>query len=412
MFSSTYIEARDKFRELATRAKFTSRKYVMPNVTGPSQEELSTDVAYFIDPANTKKLLVMTCGVHGIEGYGGSAAFAQFLTQFTEHDLATFAEKGIGIVLVHAANPHGFAYGHRVDRSEIKDGVVQNLDPNRNCLDYTKELPTNPGYQGLENKIIPQHWSWWSRMTSTASLLPYFALDLALRSSSHFYLPVFGGQHTHPDGLFFGGTSPGWTCRVMQEIIRDLGLESLPQLEKVVYIDWHTGIGSSGECQIYPIPDKGGYERVNEALSNIAGAKVCRPPYPASGTLDAAMQEKFSNKDVTSFTFEFGTLSPLTVANALRGEACLSRYGNAAGSAEEIMRDVRAAFYPENDPKWKAKILTVSKNLLANVFTNLLEVKLQQDLPSLSGQKNTMFQPQEGGKQKERVEPVISIHPR
>lgn len=405
MFSSTYTEARNKFIELSDRAKFKLRTYTMSQ-TGPNHELLSTDLAYFFANENIKELLIISSGVHGIEGYVGSAAQAQLLSQITDDNLAMFANKGLGIVLIHAANPHGFAYGQRVDRSEIKDGKTQNVDPNRNFLDFTKPLPSNPGYQNLENVIIPQNWSWWSHITTTTNLLAHFAFDQISGSYNHFSIPVLSGQYTNPEGFSFGGTSASWTNIVIQQIMRDLAIESFTNLEKVVFIDLHAGIGKKGTCEVYPSQANGCFERVKAALGDIKGIAVCNAPYPASGTLDDAMVARFAGKEVTSFTLEFGTASPVTVLNSLRAQACLNRYGNDAGQAETISKELRLAFYPENDPEWKQKVLGLSNSMLTKIFTDVLGIKFQRNLPTLSGQKSIMFQPQESDTQMERIDAV------
>ncbi|TGT53188.1 DUF2817 domain-containing protein, partial [Mesorhizobium sp. M2E.F.Ca.ET.166.01.1.1] len=101
---------------------------------GPSGEALYTDAAYF-GPADAKKLLVLVSGTHGPEGYIGSAAQLLFLR-------AKFHERlpsSTAVLFVHALNCYGFAWDRRV--------TAEGVDLNRNFVDFSKPLPSNPGYE-------------------------------------------------------------------------------------------------------------------------------------------------------------------------------------------------------------------------------------------------------------------------
>src|SRR5215831_14573806 len=67
-FSTTYAEARQKFRDHAKDAR------TYPSMArGPEGEELSTDVAWF-GALQAAKVGILLSATHGIEGYGGSGA--------------------------------------------------------------------------------------------------------------------------------------------------------------------------------------------------------------------------------------------------------------------------------------------------------------------------------------------------
>src|SRR5215831_11712455 len=66
-FSTTYAEARQKFRDHAKDAR------TYPSMArGPGGEELSTDVAWF-GALEAAKVGILLSATHGVEGYCGSA---------------------------------------------------------------------------------------------------------------------------------------------------------------------------------------------------------------------------------------------------------------------------------------------------------------------------------------------------
>ena len=70
-FSQTYDEARAKFLTAAQARGMGVERHLHPDALGPSGEPLSIDTALF-SPAQADSLLVVTSGVHGVEGFCGS----------------------------------------------------------------------------------------------------------------------------------------------------------------------------------------------------------------------------------------------------------------------------------------------------------------------------------------------------
>src|SRR4051794_31372963 len=82
-FSASYFDAREKFRRLAPGA----RAYRSPS-RRPGGERLFTDAAWFGYP-DARKLVVVLSGVHGVEGYCGSACQADWLAGCKWEQLAS-----------------------------------------------------------------------------------------------------------------------------------------------------------------------------------------------------------------------------------------------------------------------------------------------------------------------------------
>ena len=141
-FADTYSQARAKF--LAAVDKGGARllsSHINP-AKGPDGEDCITDVAW-IGPDNARKLLILVSGTHGIEGYAGSGCHVAWLN---EGWFARVAPKDTAVLLIHAINPHGFAWGRRANED--------NIDLNRNFIDHARPRPENPDYEVYANISI------------------------------------------------------------------------------------------------------------------------------------------------------------------------------------------------------------------------------------------------------------------
>src|SRR5262245_56959198 len=126
-FAKDYTEAREKFLAACAFAGASVRSFANP-LRGPNGEPLFMDVAR-LGPADAKRMLVLTSATHGIEGYCGSGSQVTWLRTRGAKSLPA----GTGALLVHAVNPHGFAWTRRVNED--------NVDLNRNFVDHAKPYP-------------------------------------------------------------------------------------------------------------------------------------------------------------------------------------------------------------------------------------------------------------------------------
>src|SRR5215470_6387304 len=142
-FSDSYAEARPKFCAAAAAAGGAIGSWLNPKAKGPNGEALYLDTARF-GAADAPAMLVLIAGTHGVEGHCGSGAEIAWL----RNGGAARLPDGTGALLIHALNPHGFAWTRRVTRD--------NVDLNRNFVDHDKAYPNNEGYRALADAILPK----------------------------------------------------------------------------------------------------------------------------------------------------------------------------------------------------------------------------------------------------------------
>jgi predicted deacylase len=353
-YSPDYRTARKMFLAAAEVAGATIASFRNACCTGPNGEELCTDVAR-IGPDTPDAILTLVSGTHGIEGFAGSACQAGFLRE----SLYEQAPPGTAFLLVHALNPHGFAYERRVNED--------NVDLNRNFVDHANP-PHNNAYDEIHAAMLPDEWHGPSR-TEADLFLGEMAARRGLR---YLQEAVTKGQYRHPDGLFYGGTTPVWSHRLLRSVVR----EYLTQCPRVAYIDLHTGLGARGYGE--PI-FRGGWD--DDALERARawygpaltisedGSSSSTPIIGNTARLVGG--ELPAGTEFTAITLEFGTIPGARVLDALRADNWLHlRGGQDAALATEIRDQMREAFSPM-DCGWRGSIWAQAKHVFGQAFAGL-----------------------------------------
>ena len=338
-FSATYAEARARFLATAEAAGGALERFENPN-RGPDGGDLSTDVAWF-GPTSAERVLVMVSGTHGVEGFCGSGAQVDWLRR-GEH--ATLPP-GTAALLVHAINPYGFAWLRRV--------TEENIDLNRNWIDFAGAVPANPGYDELADAAVPRTWTAESQIASGRVLRAYgedhgaMALQQALS----------GGQYNHADGVFYGGAGPSWARRTQESVYRSY----LGQAGKIAIIDYHTGLGPWGYAE--PImSDPAGSPGFCRGAAWYGG-NITTPldgsstsAVTAGDNLDAA-PKLLAHAEVTGMALEYGVQTLAESFLALRSDAWLHAHGDPTSPEARPIKDlIRAAFYGDADD-WKGMVV-------------------------------------------------------
>ncbi|MGH6953530.1 MAG: M14 family metallopeptidase, partial [Alphaproteobacteria bacterium] len=328
-FSSSYAEARGKFLDSCAALGITPERHEHPE-KGPNGEDLSTDVAS-IGPADAPAVLVLNSATHGVEGFCGSGAFVGLLCEGLVRELPA----GVGLVLVHAINPHGFAHVRRVTEG--------NIDLNRNFLDHAKPHPTTPAYDEVHALLVPADWDGPARGAAERGIESY----VARHGITAYQAAACGGQYGHPDGLFYGGRTPTWSNRTWRAI---LGRHTAGR-ERVAVIDFHTGLGPRcyGELQYEGSSAESEYERAQrwfdgEVTSSVDGSSSSPvvQGHIGLGSHEAAP----AGAEVTFVGLEYGTRPFPQVLDALRADNWLYLRGTLDSAlGREIKAAIRDAFY-------------------------------------------------------------------
>ncbi len=336
-FSDTYAEARHRFADAATTAGATLTGH---RVDADSQDDLVIDVALLGTEGDPS--VVVSSGVHGVEGFFGSAVQLALLDRLKEADSLC----NVRYVLIHAVNPFGFSHLRRFNQD--------NVDLNRNFLTSSDSYAGAPeGYAALNSFLNPE---------SSPSRFEPFRLKalwhIWRKGLQTLKQAVAGGQYEYPRGLFFGGKGPCHSTRIVQENCDSW----IGSSQRVVHVDLHTGLGAFGTYKllITDTSDSEHYPWYTETF----GPECVEPfsqtdgtAYRVSGSFDEWMQNHFSARDYRFAGAEFGTYGVIRVLAALRAENRAHYYSpKGSPSFQRAKKELLECFCP-NDPAWRRKVV-------------------------------------------------------
>jgi Protein of unknown function (DUF2817) len=369
-FSETYIEARTKFRRAAQAlgVRVTS-KTVFKNYT--------LDIVHI--PGDTSDLIVHTSGVHGVEGYAGSAiqiALLQVWKNTTKKQKKQWKrnkqqnEGRPSLLLFHAVNPYGMEKYRRFNEN--------NVDLNRNGIHDFSRVRSPPddryaNYITLDSVFNPTQPFRFGFLIEMIPLLIRYGFDTLKQA-------MVTGQYHKPTGIFYGGSQLEASNRILYQYCQAF-LRSFPVTGKTTWINVHTGLGASGVdtlllanqnrknthnssesspslpldeiSRIFKgslIPKSTGGDDVQKGYDLVEGTteKLVRPLF----SMESSSQDVF-------FTQEFGTIPSILVGRAMILENFHHHFDDPglvlphSKAASERLRD---AFYPRTR-KWRVSIL-------------------------------------------------------
>ncbi|MDY7558959.1 DUF2817 domain-containing protein [Pseudomonas sp. 10B1] len=359
----SYRAQREQFLVAATAAGASLTQYSHP-LPGPFGEPLSTDVAVLGDPS-ASRLLVAISGTHGVEGFYGSNCQAQWLQLLSGRLLPA----DTAIVMIHLINPWGTAWLRRVNED--------NIDLNRNHLDFNRPLPDNQAYAAL-------HYIY--ACTELRGPLRERADALLDEQVQNHGWPrvmsiVEGGQHSHPDGLFYGGLSPSWSNTTLHAIIQN----HLSNAKTVMCFDLHTGAGAYGHPMLLTIAER--------AYSALADAQAAYDPWlytlltgaehlsetgiaaTATGYTSQALIDALPQVRLMPFVIECGTYPGNAVHRHLRDDQWLHLHGNPLDSVgREIKLGLLEQFYP-SDKDWQELVWVRTRQIWERGLLKLSVIK-------------------------------------
>ena len=355
-FAVDYRSARDLFLRLARAAG--GRMHAYPNTNrGPYGETLTTDIAWF-GPQDASRVLVLVSATHGVEGFCGSGAQVDWILTGGPSALPP----DTAALLVHALNPHGFAWLRRV----TEEGV----DLNRNGLLFEDDVPKNAAYADLAEAFVPLD-------LEEATVAAADALLAAWRDTHGTYAYQFArstGQYTHPEGIFYGGTEPTWAARTLISVCQDYELSNR---RAVAVIDYHTGLGAyaSGEPICGHRPGESGQARCRAWYGESLGEPLLgtSSSLPILGLTQYVWARNVGDDTLTFIALEYGTYDAETGARALRLDHVLHRAPAIVWQDEvvqKIKRDLRK-FYDPGTTCWQELVLFRSRQVVSQALTGM-----------------------------------------
>ncbi len=329
-FSPDYTTARDRFRGAARRAGAHIDTLTL-TAQDPNGEALSIDIAR-LGTQTPQRVLLHTSGLHGVEGFAGSAI------QLRTLEFPPDVPPDGALLLVHVLNPYGMAWLRRANEN--------NVDLNRNFIVDGEGWAGAPArYRAIDPLINPPG----------PPRGDFFYARAIACVPRHGFAPlkqaVAEGQYEFPRGLFFGGKTLEEGPRLYLEWLGT----TLTGVRYIFALDCHTGLGK--RCHESLIQEAGASTTAAAALSAALGHEVADPAhaldvaYRIRGGLGSALPRCFPDARVDFVLQELGTYSALRVLRALRDENRCHHHGNAR-PADRAKRRLLERLTPRS-PEWR-----------------------------------------------------------
>jgi hypothetical protein len=353
-FSPGYAEARRRFLAAAEArgARVASRPIA---ARGPGGEELALDTAW-LGPEAPARALVVSSGMHGAEGFAGSALQLQLLREQWD---GLALPRDAGLLLVHAVNPFGFAAVRRVNES--------NVDLNRNFLRHPEDHRPNPDYDALFAAINPARLDAESDAACREALLAFAKREGFPRLQE----VLTRGQYAHPRGVYYGGAREEASARLLREI----AVAETRGARRIGWVDVHTGLGPRGEVEMIlefePADPRTRRARAwwgDAVRSTAAGESVSAA---VCGAMDRGISETLADRELTIACAEFGTYDPTRVFWALRADNWLHVHGDPESARGRAIRAELLEVFRPADAGWMRRVLEVGAGVVARARDGL-----------------------------------------
>ena len=343
-YSENWYQATEKFVKSAS--SFGDVKWCVAN-------NHNFDIPYVLIGNGADKI-VINSGVHGIEGYFGSAAQNLFLDQCAPFLSKDFLSK-YTICLVHVINGWGMQNRMREVIDTKRGGLV---DLNRNFgVDFSApdNLPQNPKYELAHDLLLSKP----DAINKKNAIKAFRAQHL----QDGAWDAISFGQYVHPYGLFYGGAAPmvenEMTLRIYDEVMHDA--------KSLTSIGLHTGLGRfdrkrgrvTGQLLVsHPASHKNTkyFSNMLAGTATIADERAVGGPVLLGDLVDCLeMRYGIYNIPVYSADFEIGTGEfPIMSPIYKRMDMGDARYDLLHGGkiSSQTLKNLTESWYP-SDARWR-----------------------------------------------------------
>ena len=300
VFFNRYDEIRSHLKDRVSALRKSGVTVEATEYAIDEGDDLYVDNIYLPATKENKNLIVLTTGVHGMEGYIGSV----MLDVFFEEIYPDIDVNSTGILVVANVNPYGMKYMRRYNEN--------NVDLNRNfILDWENfDKASNKDYPEVKEFLQPEGKignAFWHEVEFYLNL----AKEALSKGTNKVSDALLTGQYEYSDGVYYGGNGDEKSTAYLKGVFNDC-LDG--EYENIVHIDIHSGYGPRYNMVIF----NSVYETMTEAETKKAFgydyviSHDSESFYATTGdTTDyfyRLAESKSTEKELFSTCFEFGTI--------------------------------------------------------------------------------------------------------
>jgi len=364
-FPATFQESRTYFRSQLENVKKIWPSATLSKHTISEAEDLTIDWITTNPVRQKEKLILITTGLHGLEGFVGAAMLDLFIKEF----ISLLDPEGTGIQLVHSINPWGMANARRVTRN--------NVDLNRNFMERQEVFldEFNPDYKNLDGILNPVH-----------PLKPFWKEEIGFLKNVIVNLSRYGvrslrgavmlGQQSNPAGLYFSGRE----FQPETIFLKNLIIQGLSSYSSVVHIDMHTGYGPSYQMTMVNSPAE--TRKPDQLINDFQYPRILQADPKQFYSMQGDMVDwvyRFKETDYPNVkhfgtAFEFGTygegiLKEIKSLRTMIFENQASQHGSTSEKLESKMRKEILEMYFPQSIKWREKVIFDCRQAFSGVLS-------------------------------------------
>ena len=369
-FENTYEAVRAQLKARASALKADGAAVQTYSYPVDKAEELYIDNIYLPAVANQTNLIVLTTGVHGIEGYIG----AVMLEVFFEEIYPTLNTENTGVLVVANVNPYGMKNMRRYNEN--------NVDLNRNfILDWESfDLATNRDYPLVDNFLGPRK-AIGNALWHEVGFYLHLAEKALMVGANTVSDALLGGQYEYPEGVYYGGNGDEISTAYLKDVF---GQCLISGYENIVHIDIHSGYGPRYNMVIF----NSIYETMSEEETQVAFGYENVISYDSEAfyittgdTTDffyRLAEREQSNVELFSTCFEFGTIGDSFIDSIISLKYTVDEnrqhwYPSRSETSAEIVRQHYLELFYPTEVQWREK--TVAD--FADAARGVLNAKLK-----------------------------------
>lgn len=370
VFYDEYDDVRNHLMDTVDELKGVGYDVQLSSHAIDEKDGLYIDSLYIPATEKQTNLIVITTGVHGIEGYIGSVMLDVFWKEIYASEIN---KANTGVLVVANVNPYGMKYHRRYNEN--------NVDLNRNfILDWNSfDMTVNKDYPKVDIFLGPKD-TMGNIVGHELSFYGSMIKELIEDGADTISNALLGGQYEYAEGVYYGGNGDEASTTFLKDVFKQT-LES--EYENIVHIDVHSGYGPRYNMVIF----NSVFETMNEAESvalfgyNNVIAHDSEAFYPTTGdTTDfyyRLKEQLGTDNTLFSTCFEFGTIGDSFLDSIISMKYTIEENQNhwnpsSNSITNEIIKErYQELFYP-TEKDWREK--TVSD--FATACKGVLKAKL------------------------------------
>lgn len=373
-YSESFFTTYDEIREnLANRVDLLESDGVEVKYTTYAVDEsdgLYIDNILLPATETPTNLIVLTTGVHGMEGYIGSV----MLDVFFEELYPTIDTKNTGILIVANVNPYGMKYMRRYNEN--------NVDLNRNFIEDWDNFDraSNVEYPKVEGFLQPEGAmgnAFWHEVGFYLSL----GKEAIVSGADTISDALLTGQYEYANGVYYGGDGDEISTAYLKGVFADC-IDG--EYENIIHVDIHSGYGPRYNMVIFNSvgdPSTEAETKAEIGYDNVI-AVDSEDFYATFGdTTDyfyRLLKKKNSDKTLYSTCFEFGTIGDGFFDSILSLKYTVDEnrqhfYPTKNKITAEMVKENYYELYYPTEKEWREKTIVDFKDAM----TGVLEAKLK-----------------------------------